>query len=92
MEPTLSQALHLLNGDTTNAKIAASPVTQRLSQPDIPPDQVISELYERCLSRKPTTDEVNSLIPLFGEGSDRGKAVQDVFWALLNSREILFNH
>ena len=30
--------------------------------------------------------------PLFSEGSNVKQALEDTFWALLNSREFLFNH
>jgi hypothetical protein len=92
MEPTLSQSLHLLNGATTNAKIRQSPVYKALTEGETPPEQLIADLYVRCLTRQPTEEEVAQLLPLFGEGSDRKQAIEDVFWALLNSREFIFNH
>src|SRR5262249_33621683 len=65
LEPTLSQSLHLLNGDTTTQKIAGGGlIAGRLSEKKTP-EQIIEELYIRCLSRKPTAAElkkVNELI------------------------------
>jgi Protein of unknown function (DUF1549)/Protein of unknown function (DUF1553) len=92
MEPTLSQALHLLNGDTTNAKIQQGGVAKRLIESKKPPEELITELYLRCLSRKPSKDELDKLLPAMGEGSNKQQALEDIFWALLNSREFLFNH
>jgi hypothetical protein len=92
MEPTLSQALHLLNGDTTNAKIRNSPVIPALMANKKFPEERIMELYVRCLTRKPTAEEIEKLQPVLGEGSDKKQALEDIFWALLNSREFLFNH
>ncbi|MBX3443452.1 MAG: DUF1553 domain-containing protein [Planctomyces sp.] len=92
MEPTLSQALHLMNGDVVNNKIAAGGVIDALSQGDRPPLDVVADLYITCLSRRPTEEELATLSPMFAEGSDVKKALEDVFWALLNSREMLFNH
>ena len=54
MEPNLSQALHLLNGDTVNSKIKEGKVVERLLAEQKSPQQVIDELYIRCLSRHPT--------------------------------------
>jgi hypothetical protein len=92
MEPTLSQALHLLNGDTTNAKIQQGGVAKRLNETKKPSEELITELYLRCLARRPTKDELDKLLPAMGEGSNKQQALEDIFWALLNSREFLFNH
>ena len=92
MEPTLSQALHLLNGDTSNAKIQQGGILAAMLTAKVPPEQIIERLYIRCVSRKPTPEEFASLKPLFVEGSDPKPALDDIFWALLNSREFLFNH
>jgi hypothetical protein len=92
MEPTLSQALHLLNGDTSNSKIQQGGVIAALINEKLPAEQVIEKLYVRCLSRKPLPEELEALKPLFVEGSDVKRSLDDIFWALLNSREFLFNH
>lgn len=92
MEPTLSQALHLLNGRTTNEKIAKGGVPKALLDSKKPPAELITNLYLRCLCRKPTQEELDKLLPTMGEGSNKQQALEDIFWALLNSREFLFNH
>ena len=92
MEPTLSQALHLLNGDTVNAKIQQGGLIKKLVDSKKTPEQIINELYVRCLSRKPTKDEIDKLSPSLAEGPAKAQGVEDLFWAMLNSREFLFNH
>ncbi|MEZ5940544.1 MAG: DUF1549 domain-containing protein [Planctomycetaceae bacterium] len=92
MEPTLSQALHLLNGDTVNSKMQAGGVVQAMQKEGLTPPQIVERLYVRCLSRKPTEEELAALAPLYAEGADANQGLQDVYWALLNSREFLFNH
>ena len=92
MEPTLSQALHLLNGDTVNSKIKAGGVIAKLMESKKTPEERITDLYLRTVSRKPTKEELARLLPNFGEGSNQAQALEDVFWAMLNSREFLFNH
>jgi hypothetical protein len=92
LEPTLSQSLHLLNGDTTTRKIAqGNLVGRRLGEKRLPA-QILDELYIRCLSRKPTEEEKTHLIALIGSEKDVKTALEDVFWAMLNSREFMFNH
>jgi Protein of unknown function (DUF1549)/Protein of unknown function (DUF1553) len=92
LEPTLSQSLHLLNGDTTTQKVqGGNLIGQRLVEKKTPP-QVVEELYLRCLSRKPTEKEAARLNALIFAEADKKKALDDAFWALLNSREFMFNH
>ena len=62
LEPTLSQALHLLNGDTVDAEDrAGQPRRQDGCRRRRPPAQIIEELYVRCLSRAPTPEELKKL-------------------------------
>ena len=61
MEPTLSQALHLLNGDTVNAKIQQGGLIPKLLKDKKTPEERITELYIRCFSRKPTAEELATL-------------------------------
>ncbi|MBI1848908.1 MAG: DUF1553 domain-containing protein [Planctomycetes bacterium] len=93
MEPNLSQALHLLNGETVQRKIASSPVIARMLADKKTAGEIVDELYVRCLSRKPLPDEKAALDAKLPQ-DDKGlrQALDDVFWALLNSQEFLFNH
>ncbi len=98
MEPNLSQALHLLNGDTVQQKIRQGGVVQRLLEAGRSPEQVIEELYLRTLTRKPTEQETAGLMAIVGtDPAARTPAalretLEDGFWAILNSREFVFNH
>ncbi len=92
MEPTLSQALHLLNGDTVNAKIRQGGLIKTLVTEELDDAERIDRLYVRVLGRRPTPTERAALLPDF-EGlpdQDKPTAYEDLFWALLNSREFLF--
>ncbi len=57
MDPNLSQALHLLNGETTTQRIAEGKLVERLLSEGKPAEAIIDELYVRCFSRKPTDEE-----------------------------------
>ena len=92
LDPTLSQSLHLLNGDTTTQRIAAGNLVGRRLEAKKTPEQIIEELYVRCLSRKPSPQESAKLMALVNAETDKRKALDDVFWSLLNSREFMFNH
>jgi hypothetical protein len=92
MEPNLGQALHLMNGENAHAKVKQGAVVKRLLDQKKAPPEVVSNLYLRCLSRKPTDEENKEVVAQLAGVKDPRLALEDVFWALLNSREFLFNH
>tara|TARA_B100001123_G_scaffold67283_2_gene75144 strand:- start:1430 stop:2689 length:1260 start_codon:yes stop_codon:yes gene_type:complete len=89
-EPTLSQTLHMLVGDNTNSAIRAGLVPQLLKQGKSPPG-IIEELFIRCVSRKPTSDELAAMLDLVGDEVEGRAAYEDILWSLLNSTEFSFN-
>jgi hypothetical protein len=91
-EPTLSQALHLLNGGTVHGKITQGGVISRLLADGNSASQIIDDLYLRCLSRPPSDDERAKLIAEVEASESVEAGLQDIFWALLNSPEFLFLH
>jgi hypothetical protein len=92
MEPNLGQALHLMNGENVHAKVKEGGVVKRLLDEKKTPPQIVDELYLRCLSRRPTEGEQKAIETQLAGAKDPRPPLQDVFWALLNSREFLFNH
>ena len=92
IEPNLSQALHLLNGDTVNTKIAQGKLVPNRLTEGKTPEQIAEEIYIRCLSRKPTEREAAALKEVVDNEQDKKQALEDIFWASLNSREFVFNH
>jgi hypothetical protein len=92
LEPTLSQSLHLLNGDATTRKIQEGNLVGRRLEEKKTPGDIIEELYIRCLSRKPLPPERAKLESLVAADPDKKKGLEDVFWSIMNSREFMFNH
>jgi hypothetical protein len=76
-EANLSQALHLVNGDTVTQKISQSRLISGLIQQKKTTSEIIEELYVRALSRKPTTAELDKLVAIVEEEtSDPNRAAQ----------------
>jgi hypothetical protein len=92
LEPTLSQSLHLMNGDTVGPKIQQGGLVAKMLQDKRTPAQVIETVYMRALSRTPTTIELQKLLAQVDASQNKQQALEDVFWAVLNSREFMFNH
>ncbi len=92
MEPNLSQALHLMNGDTVNEKIKQGGLIPNMIAEKKTSADIITEMYVRCFCRKPTEHELTKLVAITTEEEDPKPALEDIFWSLLNSREFLFNH
>ena len=95
MEPDLSQALHLLNGDTTQQRIRQGKVVESILNDKKSPSEVITNLYLTVMSRLPTDMEMEKLLGVANECKELAQIKEvlvDVFWALLNSKEFIFNH
>jgi hypothetical protein len=90
--PTLSQALHLLNGETTGGKIREGGLIARRLDQGHSPLEVARYLYRMCLTRECTEVEVKEIQSRLGTYSDMREGLEDLFWALLNSNEFVFNH
>ncbi len=52
----------------------------------------INDLYLIALSRKPTRDEADTMLAHIKKKGDPQAAYEDIIWALINTKEFLFNH
>jgi hypothetical protein len=91
-DPSLSQALHLINGGAVSGKINQGGILNQWKQQGLIPEAIIDRIYFRCLSRFPTEPEKSRLMQLIQESGNPDVGLHDVFWAVLNSREFIFNH
>jgi hypothetical protein len=91
-DPSLSQALHMLNGSTVHGKIAQGGLIKQMLAEKKTPEEIIEKVYIRSLTRKPTPEETAQLMKVVQTAPDPDAGLQDVFWAVLNSREFIFNH
>ncbi|MCC9658063.1 DUF1549 and DUF1553 domain-containing protein [Rhodopirellula halodulae] len=93
-DPSLSQALHLLNGSSVHNKIVRGGLIKRwINDEKLDPDAILDRIYRRALSRDPSAEEREAVKALLAEEGAQPQAVmEDVFWAVLNGREFVFNH
>jgi hypothetical protein len=94
-EPSMVQVLHLANGDTLLEKLSAEksrPAT--LAAAGVPNYRVVEEVYLAGLARYPTDAEMNALLDVLSATppEERERAIEDLYWSVLSSREFLFQH
>jgi hypothetical protein len=93
-EPSMVQVLHISNGSTINNKMKMKDGhIDQLASSEMPFEKIIKGAYLRCLARHPTEKEAQELLGIMQETkNDRRLAIEDLYWAILSSREFLFNH
>lgn len=102
---SLAQSLHLINSPDIKAKLSSNTGrAERLAKDPRPVEAKIQELYLVAFARQPRPDELNTAVTYLtapavaadGTAIDSAKAarenLQDLIWALINTKEFLFNH
>jgi len=96
-DSSLTQVLHLSNGDTLDEKITAEGgVVSRLLRRDFSNSEFIDHFYLAALTRFPTPEERDLTLRVVTEAASAGdvsrrEALEDVLWGILSSKEFLFN-
>jgi hypothetical protein len=87
---TLAQALQLITGDLLNDAVR-DPDNRvgRLLKAGQADRAIVEELFLATLTRRPTDHEGSALAARVEAAPDRRAALEDVLWALLNSKEFL---
>ena len=92
-ESNLSQALQMINGPVVhnklrdgNSRIAA------LLKANKSDEEIVETLYLAAVSRKPNAAELAAAKQHIAGNSDRKLALEDIGWAILNTKEFLFQH
>ncbi len=89
----LARALEIKNGDFLIGKIRApnNRIGQLIAR-KVPETEMLNELFLATLSRMPSPEESQASLAHVAQSADKRAAWEDVFWALLNSNELLFRH
>ena len=103
-DPSISQALHVINGDTLNRKLSATDGSiasfLKLGMSDA---RILEYLYLSAFSRYPTDLERRQLTEALSSSrlasgtieakrEARRQGLEDLIWAVVTSKEFLFNH
>jgi len=102
---SLAQSLHLINANEIKTKLSTNNGrAHRLATSESPVEEKINELYVVAFSRLPRPDELKIAAEYLAEErvDAAGKPVpaskatrenlEDLVWALINTKEFLFNH
>jgi len=93
-DPSLSQVMHLLVGDTASPRVhtaSTGGVLKRILDEHSTPEGIVEAIFIRVLSRRPTPTEMEALLHLVA--ANQAPAVyEDVFAGLIGSSEFLFVH
>ena len=90
-EPTLSQALHLVNGESVQGKIDKGNIIDDSLASGMSAHEVADALFIRCLTRKPSEAEMRDITRMINQ-EDPQESLTDLFWSILNSPEFSINH
>jgi hypothetical protein len=96
-DSSVSQALHVNNGQTLNDKLRDknSRVAQWLKE-NVSDEEAVRRLFVLALSRQPTDTEWSRFKKLLSDTAQaktpRQEVLEDLFWSVLAGREFLFNH
>jgi hypothetical protein len=90
---SLRQALLLMGGDVVDSRVTSlNGYLSNALKLELEPEELVENLYFRTVCRPPTAEETSHWGAELKQATSRREAAEDLFWALLNSREFAFNH
>ncbi len=107
LDANLAQSLHLINSTTIQSKLTSNTgrASKLASAKEVADESRIAELYLNAFSREPRPDELQAARAhlekkrgraaadeKLSEAQAEREAFEDILWALVNTKEFLFNH
>ncbi len=91
--PTFNQALHLISGGGLQQKIGSpSGILAQSLAAGHPLERIVEDLYLGTLAGFPDAAEQALAKSAMRRADDKRKGLEDLFWALISSKEFLYNH
>jgi hypothetical protein len=92
-EANLAQALHLLNSDEIQGKVGRQGGRADVLAKDPRPDaEKVEEVFLWAFARKPTEEQRGKALEHIAKNASNKKiAYENILWALLNTKEFIFN-
>jgi hypothetical protein len=89
-DTTMGQAFQLISGPAINSMLDndKNRLTELLASPNTN-REIVEQLYWSALTRPPRPVEIQKAIALLDSSKDRRSALEDLAWALLNSKEFV---
>lgn len=93
-EANLAQSLHLLNSSDVQNKLTNGNgrAAQLAGNKDLPHEKKIETLYLYAFARRPDASEIATAKAHIEKVKNDKQAYEDIVWALINTKEFLFNH
>ena len=92
-ESSITQALHLNNGQTLNDKLRDKQCRiETWLKEKMNDEEAIRRVFMLALCREPKPEELDNFQKLIADGqTPRREALEDLFWAVLTAKEFVFN-
>ena len=104
-DPSITQALHVINGDTLNKKLSdPNGYVNLFQRVGLSETRVLDQLTLAAYGRYPAAEEKQSILGALNKSraaagatqeaakEAKRQALEDMVWAMLTSKEFLFNH
>ncbi len=90
---SILQALNMMNDSFVETRVKATAMNGLLAKSiNLSNPQLVNVLYLNVLSRKPNGEEMNTAVQKLASASNRTTAAEDLFWALFNKVDFIFNY
>ena len=93
-EGDLRQSLYLLTSSEILGKLSSSrgQVAEYAKNKELTNEQLVNDIYLWALSRALRDEEQQIAVNHMEKSKDRKTAVENILWAIMNTKEFLYNH